>query len=218
MDRKKVALLILMFLPLAAALIFFPHLPNSIPAHYNAEGTMDRMGPKTETMIIPFVTILLGAIGMIIGSIAEKKGELEPENRNAYFISCIIVAVVMNILNAFQLYTAFTGTIQITGVRFDESIFLLYAVGIIFIAVGVILPWLKPNSIIGLRTKWSMKNEITWKKCQKFAAKVSASEGVFAIVLAVTAPGYVAFTVWLAVVFAGLLIEVYYSYRIAQKF
>ena len=36
------------------------------------------------------------------------------------------------------------------------------------IILGNIMPKLRMNSVVGLRSVWSMKNETTWKKGQRF--------------------------------------------------
>ena len=39
-------------------------------------------------------------------------------------------------------------------------------IGMLMIVIGNLMPKLRMNAMIGLRTHWSMKNEVTWKKSQ----------------------------------------------------
>ena len=50
---------------------------------------------------------------------------------------------------------------------------MLYLIGIIFIALGILFKFLPPqkiNSIYGYRTKLSMKNQDTWNEAQRYSA------------------------------------------------
>lgn len=38
--------------------------------------------------------------------------------------------------------------------------------------LGILLFFIKKNSEIGIRTKWSLKNELTWKYSQRYSAVV----------------------------------------------
>lgn len=60
----------------------------------------------------------------------------------------------------------FSSSQEKVPVDLSQLIFIL--LGIFMIVFGNIMPKIRMNSAMGLRTKWSMKNEITWKKSQRF--------------------------------------------------
>lgn len=62
---KKMTLIILIFLPLILSLIALNYLPDQIPAHYNVQGEIDRIGNKYEVLILPIITIIISG-GMTI--------------------------------------------------------------------------------------------------------------------------------------------------------
>ena len=80
------------------------------------------------------------------------------------------------------------------------------------------MPGLKRNSMIGLRTKWSMKNEVTWKKSQKFGGISFIIAGVCIIIVSLQAKG-TACVIWsLGLLTADAVIDVIYTYIAARKY
>ena len=80
------------------------------------------------------------------------------------------------------------------------------------------MPGLKRNSMIGLRTKWSMKNEVTWKKSQKFGGISFIIAGVCIIIVSLQTKG-TACVIWsLGLLTADAVIDVIYTYIAARKY
>ena len=50
---------------------------------------------------------------------------------------------------------------------------------LLFVVVAAIGAFIKPNRICGVRTKWSLYNENTWKKTQRTSAVITAVAGCF---------------------------------------
>ena len=57
MKTKKTIYIILMFLPLVAALAALPFLPDKIPAHYGFDNQVTRWGSKYEALLYPIETV-----------------------------------------------------------------------------------------------------------------------------------------------------------------
>jgi uncharacterized membrane protein len=64
---------ILACLPLIVTIVVFPYFPDTIPAHYNASGLVDRYGSKFELFILPAVIIVIAVFFMFFFSYVEKK-------------------------------------------------------------------------------------------------------------------------------------------------
>ncbi|WP_041137942.1 DUF1648 domain-containing protein [Beduini massiliensis] len=75
------------------------HLPNQIPAHYDANGTIDRWGNKNELWLCPIISLIL----FIIFTVIEKyliTWEIKMNNGtvNSYRVSKQILMLVKMIL------------------------------------------------------------------------------------------------------------------------
>lgn len=83
------------------------------------------------------------------------------------------------------------------------------------IIIGNIMPKLRMNAAAGLKTKWSMKNETTWKKSQRFGGISYIIGGVVIVVICFFVQGIYCFLSTLGVIAILLVIDVFYTYKIA---
>ena len=196
---------ILMFSPLVVSVIALCFLPDFIPAHYNLKNTVDRWGSKYELLIFPIITILFGQFLLLLGKIAKKQ---KTQGNNNEKMSLIIGNCSLLIFNIFS------GT-MIYSLEFGQMIFLI--MGVVFIILGNIMPKLKMNSVLGFRTKWSMKSDEVWKKCQKVSGMTTRISGIVIMILSFhfhhsTLPTLVVITMLLS-----LMIDILYSYQVAKS-
>lgn len=130
---------------------------------------MTRWGSKFESLILPLITIMFGFFLMEMGKIASKKeSEKNNNNERVAMLSGLGALFVFNILTLFFLYVDFKSVKNLNDLPIDLYSMLFVVTGITLIVTGNYMPKCKYNSLIGLRTTWSMKNEITWAKSQKF--------------------------------------------------
>ena len=172
MNKLRKLYYILMLLPLVYTIICLFFLPDIIPVHYNGANKVDRMGSKFEILIIPFITITFGYFMLILGRSSSKKEEKVNNNNNnnerVTIITGICSLVIFHIINIFMLYSAFNSVENLKELPVDLFKLLFAVFGLIFVVIGNYMPKCKMNSIVGLRTVWSMKNEKTWKESQRF--------------------------------------------------
>lgn len=103
-----------------------------------------------------------------MAKIVRKKERFGKNNEKSMILNGILFLILFNILNCYILYTAVHKVDHLSKVSISIEQLGMGSLGIALIIIGNIMPKLKKNSIIGIRTTGSMKNEITWKKSQKF--------------------------------------------------
>ena len=79
------------------------------------------------------------------------------------------------------------------------------------------MPKLKRNSIIGLRTPWSMKNVVVWKKSQRFCGILFMLSGIIILILCFLLEGTLLTVVSLVLLVSAAIAGGIYSYLAAQK-
>lgn len=207
-----------MFLPLIAVCISLQFLPDQIPAHYAISGEVNRWGSKYETLIFPGISIILGLFILFITKKASKQEVTGHNNQKIGIITGILLLILLNIMTFYFLYLDFYQIENLTSVSIDLTQLVWTSLGVILIILGNIMPKLKLNSMIGLRTKWSMKNEVTWKKSQQFGGISSIIAGLLIIVsnLLIQSPGNTLISLFILV--ASLPLDIYYSYKTAKKY
>ncbi len=181
MKNKKIVYCIyyiLMFLPLAATVISLIFLPDRIPAHYGSDNQVTRWGSKYETLIFPAETLICGAIMTAIAKGAAGKEKKREKNERAVVVIGTAVLLLFNLMTFYFLYADFRQIRNLSDMPVDITGLVFYYLGAVIILCGILMPGLKRNSMIGLRTRWSMKNEITWEKSQKFGGISFVVSGV----------------------------------------
>ena len=218
MKIKKIVYYILMFLPLVVTLFALRYLPDQIPAHYGIDNQVTRWGSKYETLVFPVITIFFGLFMLAMAKYSAKHEESGKNNEKICIVTGIVSLLLFNAMTGYFLYTDFNKIENLSEVPLDIYQLLFGVIGVFMIIVGNIRPKLRINSLIGLRTGWSMKNETTWKKSQQFGGVSFIVGGIATIAICLVVEG-IACLWWIFGVFAVMiLIDIFYTYKIAQKY
>lgn len=218
MKMKKAGYYFLMFLPLIISLAALPFLPEQIPAHYDFNNQVTRWGSKYEALIYPFVTIGFGIFMLAMARYAAKQEENGRNNERVIVISGIVVLAYFNVMTVYSLYTDFNKIENLSTVVIDINQLVFGILGISLIIIGNIMPKVRMNSLAGLRTRWSMKNEITWKKSQRFGGILLIVAGIMILIVSIRMKGFECFVWSMGILIATLPIDIYYTYKIAKKY
>ena len=217
MNKKKTVCYILMYLPLVVILIVLPHLPEKIPVHYGFDNQVDRWGSKYVALLFPVVSILMGYFLLGMAKLAAKKEEHGENNKNVTIIVGILVLILLNALNVYSLYTSFNKVENLSFVSLDIGQLVFGIIGMLMIVTGNLMPKLRMNSMIGLRTHWSMKNEATWKKSQHIGGISFIIGGIIIIGICIVMKGTPCLLSVLGVWGMLIVIDIFLTYRVAAK-
>ena len=217
MKTKKGLYYILMYLPLLVTLIALMLLPDQIPAHYGLDGKVTRWGSKFETLIFPVITIFFGYFMLEMARISAKQEGQGKNNEKVTIVTGLLTLALFNAMTGYFLYTDFHQVENLASVAFDPTQMIFGILGILMVIVGNIMPKVKMNSVIGVRTPWSMKNEITWKKSQRFGGISFIVSGLIILLVSVMTESNSCLVISLIVLVTDAFIDVVYSYQIAKK-
>jgi len=122
--------------------------------------------------LIPFVSLELFALFYFIPKIEPKKNIYEFKSQYTGF---------MNVVLLFMFF--FNGvTIAINmGITLDLNRFLALATGIQFYFFGLYMEHAKQNWFLGIRTWWTLSNEIVWDRTHKIGSKLFKACGIIAL-------------------------------------
>lgn len=219
MKNKKIVYCmyyILMFLPLAVTVISLLFLPDRIPAHYGSDNQVTRWGSKYETLIFPAETLICGVIMTAVAKSAA--GKERENNEKAVVIIGMAVLLLFNLMTVYFLYADFRQISNLSDMPVDITGLVFCYLGAVIILCGILMPGLKRNSMIGLRTKWSMKNEITWKKSQKFGGISFVVSGICIIAAGLLTEGTMCMVWSLGILAADVIIDIIYTRIAACKY
>ena len=217
MKTKRIMFYGLMALPLVVVLVALQFLPEQIPAHYDFNNQVTRWGSKYETLIFPIFIVIFGLFMLGMARYSAKQEEGGKNNENVCIIAGIAVLILFNAMTGYFLYTDFNKVENLSSVALDVNQLIFGILGISMIIIGNIMPKARMNSVMGLRTSWSMKNETTWKKSQRFGGISFIIGGIAIVVVCFLNRGIACFW-WTMGIFALLLVvDVCYTYKISRK-
>ncbi len=206
----------------AAALHFMPEV---VPLHYDLGGNIDRWGSKYEYLILPVVILVLSLFMAFLMGYYEKKA-LEAadgkesagaaSNARVIGIAGVSMAAVMTVLQGFLLYGAWNEAVS-GAVKQTVDIGKITAVlmGILFIVLGNSMTKTRINGTVGLRIKWSIYNDQTWRKSNRFCALTMMIAGALTILAALLMKNSFAATmVSLGFVLLALMAAVVYAHKV----
>ena len=193
MKKKKIVFYTLMFLPLIVALIALQFLPEQIPAHYDLNNQVTRWGSKYETLIFPVITVVFGYVMLGTAKFSSKNEENGSNNENVCIIAGMVSLALFNAMTGYFLYADFNSIENLSSIALDINQLLFGLLGVSMIILGSIMPKLRMNAVVGLRTVWSMKNETTWKKSQRFGGISFIAGGAIIITVCFLTKGFTCF-------------------------
>ena len=217
MKKKKIVFYTLMFLPLIVALIALQFLPEQIPAHYDLNNQVTRWGSKYETLIFPVITVVFGYVMLGTAKFSSKNEENGSNNENVCIIAGMVSLALFNAMTGYFLYADFNSIENLSSIALDINQLLFGLLGVSMIILGSIMPKLRMNAVVGLRTVWSMKNETTWKKSQRFGGISFIAGGAIIITVCFLTKGFTCFWWTMGVITILLVVDTYYTYRLSKK-
>lgn len=166
MKNKYRILVALMILPYVITGIFLIFLPDQIPMHYNAQGEIDRIGSKYEMLLLPVLFSLVGCIMYPLARQQRKKQEYR--NETVLIWTGIFMQLSFAVTDLIFLWADLNYG-DSANQPADVSKLTAIGIGILMMLLGNAMPKASRNSLFGLRTVWSMKNDRVWQRSQRFS-------------------------------------------------
>lgn len=217
MKTKKTVYFILMILPFVVVLVALQFLPNEIPAHYGFDSQVTRWGSKYEALLLPIATVLMGCFLLAMAKLGAKQEKHGKNNETIILTGGIFALLLFNAMNGYFLYTAFHKVENLASVPLDIRQLVFGIIGVLMIVVGNTMPKLRRNSIVGLRTHWSMKNDVTWKKSQRVGGISFIAGGIMIIGVCIALHGTACLLAVLGIWAVLIVIDIFFTYRIAKR-
>jgi uncharacterized membrane protein len=187
--------------PVVFGLWFWKRLPAQVAVHFDLSGKANGYAPKWAAVFL--LPVLLAAVNGMVGSAVRSR-----QNKKMVYLTLVIIPVVSLVANGGILAKALDVAVPLNTI--------IYAVvSVIFIAVGILLPGVKPNGQVGIRLPWIMHDDNIWKKTHRFAGPLWIVCGCAGLAGLFTAARNAVFSAALA---AAVLVPVVYSAVVYFKY
>ena len=191
---KKV-MWIISFISLIGTAIVLQFMPDRVPMHYDAAGNIDRWGSKYENLIFPVFILAVSLFWTLIIRYFEKKADKPTADKesagsgsNVKVLGIVgpAMAVMFTVMQGFILHGAYTEAVSgAERQAIDLGKVSCILMGVIFIILGNYMTKTRINGVVGVRMSWSMYNDNTWRKSNRFGAYAIMIAGVLTIIAAV---------------------------------
>lgn len=202
----------LVLFAIASSVIFISLMPDQVPMHYNAAGEVDRMGSKYENLIFPGAIVLVGIPLLLAG----RKKELKRSEEIVLLSTGISVLAAFDVLNVILMYKALTYEPGMM-LGLDVLKIVMVFLGVLLVVLGNAMPKVCRNSLVGLRTGWSMSSDAVWQKSQRFSGIASVVCGLLLLISGLFFSGETAAVVLVILVLVWLILCVAASYIYYKK-
>jgi len=202
LTKKEFIPLILIIACFIIGFYFYPQLPDKIPSHWNAQGEIDAWNSKD------FAVWFFPSLGLIVYVLMTFIPFIDPLRRNYakfalpyFWIRLLLIVFFLSL----YLYV-------LLGANININYFIIPAISLLFIVMGLFLPKIKKNYFVGVRTPWTIHSEQVWDKTHVLAGKLYVLAGI-ATFLGLIFVDYAIFILLVSIIGASL-ISVAYSYFI----
>lgn len=202
-------------------------LPDTVPVHFDINGLPDRYGSKFELLILPIIAIAFIVSFDLISGIYKKQIESASDdkkknelisNSKVLNIVFLVMPAVMCMLNAVLLYNTYAIVNNDAGIPEIDIMNAMGAImGMTFIIFGNYMPKTKNNRYIGFRFPWTMYNDTTWKKSNRFASYAMIITGIITILGAILTEGATSSIIMVGSILTAITIIMIYAYIVYRK-
>ncbi|HRY52647.1 MAG TPA: SdpI family protein [Candidatus Portnoybacteria bacterium] len=203
-DKKEFLPIILIVMLAMVGAYLYPQLPELVPSHWGINGEVNGWTGRTFAVIF-FPSLILG-----IYLLMSFFPLMDPHKSNIesfakwYFGLKIALVVFLGALYLLTLYAAL-------GYEVNVARFVVLGLAALFAFLGLALPNIKKNYMIGIRLPWTLHSEIIWEKTHKFGGRLFLA---LAAIIAVAAflPGAWTFGILMTGIVLLLALLTLYSY------
>ena len=158
--------------------VAYPSLPNIVPMHWDAHGTVNGWEPKWSLFLFgPGTMLVIVLMFAALPWLSPKKFEVD--SFRATFLYIMIVIVAMMAYCHILLLLSALGSLASVGLDMTRAI--TGGVCLLIALLGNVMGKVRGNFFVGVRTPWTIANERVWNATHRFAAKTFFAGGLIGL-------------------------------------
>lgn len=203
METERLAIIALIVLSFAISLYVYPMLPESVASHWGFDGEVNGYLPAVwGAFLMPVLSVILFLIFLAIPMLDPLSENIKAFKKD--YDRFIFVMVLFLFLVHIQTLLWNLGT----RISFNLTMPVLF--GGLFFYIGHLLGKVKRNWFIGIRTPWTMSNDVVWEKTHRFGGWLFKAIGILAVLSILLPAG--AMIIVIALIIAAVIAIIVYSY------
>ena len=228
---KNKILWILTLIQMIITCLVLPTMKEIVPKHYDLYGNIDRWGSKYENLLLPITIIITTLVCTLlmkylrnkqeklkINNKSEKSIQEAKQNETVIYYTALAMVILFGVMQLAFLYSAIIESENnMQTMAIDINVVINSTLGIFLIVIGYAMTKCKLNSLFGLRTLWSMKDEETWEKSNRFAGISLAICGIVVIIESIIIRNILSIVIMILILIIDAIISTVYSYRVYKR-
>lgn len=205
-ELPQLVILAAMFL---TGMVAWPQVADRLPLHWTVEGKVDVYGGRLAGLFgTPLVAGLLYAAMLLMP-------HYDLPNRNYARFAKPYLAIRYALLG----FLAIVHGVLLCGafhVPIPTVTIVYVSAGILVMVIGMLMPQIGPNWVVGVRTPWTLSNDVAWEKTHRVAGWLLPLAGVGIASVGIIRTGWVLYTA-LTLATAATLWLAMYSYLVWRQ-
>ena len=208
--KKEWLFLLILLIPLTAAVILYPHMPEQVPIHWNVKGQVDNYGSRLfGTFSLPVLNMIMYVLFLILPKLDPKRA-----NYSKFVSSYLIIRYATHLFFAFMF--ALTACASL-GYDVNIDKWVAAGVAVLFIVMGNTMGRVRHNYFVGFRFPWTLANEEVWRKTHQVGSKVMVLGGLGSLIGVIFTTGSISFMILMIGIFLPTILITVYSYVIYKR-
>ena len=144
---------------------------DEVASHWGADGKVnDYMSKFLGLFLIPLISVFLYLLFLVIPMIDPLRENIKKFRK---YYELLFLAIIV-----FLFYVFVLTIVANFGYDFNMTTMILPAVGLFFFGFGFIMKELKRNWFVGIRTPWTLSNDVVWEKTHRLGGTLFKVVGV----------------------------------------
>ncbi len=210
-NGDKIAIAAVIFSIIIGAAIY-PFLPDQIASHWNTDGIADDfVNKELFTISFPLLIIIVYLLLSLLPKAKELHYEMELLHRHYAELKASAVTFLAYVYLVILYSNTATSALQVSTPQL-----LFPGLSILLYYLATVMPKLKRNHLIGIRTPWTIHNDEVWHKTHLLAAKLFKALSVIVMFATLIAVGISTWLAIIPIVAVGIFLVIY-SYALSRK-
>lgn len=189
----------------AISLAVYGRLPDPMPIHWDIHGQVNGYGSRfIGAFLNPLIMLVIAVLIPVLPKI-DPRGRNYDKFSSSYHTMMNATITLMFVIHLFALGSAL-------GMRLPIERLIPAAVGVLFIVLGNLLPRVRPNWMVGIRTPWTLSSDRVWERTHRVGGYLMMGAGVLLVLAAPFAPVIATFVLIMGGALVAALGSVVYSY------
>ena len=208
-----ILLLLIWLLPFIYLANVYHQFPEKVAIHFNINGDPDAYGSKISVLIN---SIIIGVMALFVFLLIRFLPLIDPKKKIKYSEAvfnkiAVLMLILMTVLSVAIIHSSLLGSMKMS------SNLIFFTLGLAWAYIGNLMPSMKPNYFIGIRTPWALENEDNWRVTHRLGGKIWFTGGLLLAILCLVLPAAKTIIVFISVTAIIALVPVIYSFIYFKK-